>query len=330
MALSAALRFDAGAELGMGHAHRCLALADALAARDCQVSMLTQTREAVQDLNPLHPLIELGDADLNERLEVAAEVELLILDYLDAPRTKLWKIRQDRPHATLVLIGNREQDGIADILIRQDLRPSSDHPDILNGGRHLLLSQQFSGPKTRQVRPEVSHAVVCLGGGRPRGLSNLIELIEQHAPDALTDVHVIGIGGARLRLENSQRNFTFEERTSCMAARMLEADIGFIAGGGLIHEAAATGLPVVYCPVVPHQDRLVSDATGLGLGIVAGRPETLDAHTFKNALLRLTKDVELRTRIHALGPAYVDGRGAGRVADFLISKCQSLRGLTDS
>ena len=321
MALKAALRFDAGAELGMGHAHRCLALADALAKRSCDITLLTRTPETLEPLRPAFPVQVLGESDLDTDASPAARADLLVLDYLDAPWVRIETIRNALPNTKLVLLGNREHETLADIVIRQDLERPSPDPTVINGGGHLLLKDQFTALPSRVETDRARKALVCLGGGHARGLENLLTFIDIYAPADLSHVHVIGSDGHKASPRNPKHQFTFEDRTDQMAARMVDADIGFLAGGGLIFEAAAAGLPCVYCPVVPHQDAQVAAVMRAGLGFMGGRPGQLDAAHFREALAKLTDDRAKRHSCSQVGQRLVDGQGARRVAKVLIALC---------
>lgn len=317
--MRAALCFEAGPELGLGHAHRSLSLARALKLEGADPVVLTASAEIVTSLAPPCPVIALDDVSPVSLISSAGGAQLMILDYFQPEPGFVAAVRAGLPGATLALIGNREPEGVADLIIGQSITPGAPCKGRIDGPAHLLLKPQFQPRRRRSPVREPRRALVCLGGGRPRGLTRLLKLIDTHAPASLLSITVIGAGADRALPQRTARTFEAVDRVDDMAAAMMAADIGFIAGGGLVYEAAACGLPALYCPVVDHQHDLVLRAEAAGIGRVAGRPETVAERDFADRLVAFITDAEARAAMTRAGQSIVDGRGARRVAAALTA-----------
>lgn len=319
MARRVALRFDAGPELGFGHAHRCLALAAALREQGCETLVLSRTPDAVRSLDPDCELVRIDGDEIEGVTSAARGVDLAVLDYLDPPEARIAGIRRGLAGARIALIGNREPEALADLTIRQSVETGAASHAALTGAQYLLLKPQFQGLPRRKIAPAARRALVCLGGGRPRGLARLLGLLDACAPDTLEQVDVIGPGAGHALPAQPTRSFEAFDHVELMAPAMMAADIGLIASGGLTHEAAACGLPVLYCPVVEHQIGVAQAGERAGFGWLTGDPVTLTRDRLEAGLLRLLDEAATRQAMALAGQNAVDGHGASRAATALIA-----------
>lgn len=317
--MRAALCFDAGPELGFGHAHRGLALGAALQAAGAKVDVLTRTPHALAGLHPAFPVTVLPDDGAPAVIQAARGVDVLVFDRLDPAEPLITAVRTGLEGAQLALIGNREPEGVSDLVIRQSVNSGPPRPGVLDGPEHLLLKANFLNLPARQPSDTVRRALVCLGGGRARGLTRLLAVLDEAAPPSLSHVHVIAEDAQSALPAAPRRRFLVQRRVDDMARLMAAVDLAIISGGGIVYEAAACGLPALYRPVVDHQVPLAAAAQRAGLGRLANETPKLDENVFAERLTALLADAETRAAMAHTGQTLVDGRGAQRVAEALLA-----------
>lgn len=103
-----------------------------------------------------------------------------------------------------------------------------------------------------------------------------------------------------------------------MAELMSGVDISIGAGGGMLWERAALGVPSVAIAVAENQKLQVSRASALGLVLGCDFGD-LSVDVLRKMLGRLRDDVTLRERMSKTCRATVDGRGAHRVTVRLLA-----------
>ncbi|KPP81826.1 MAG: N-Acetylneuraminate cytidylyltransferase [Oceanicaulis sp. HLUCCA04] len=317
------VRFDADGHIGMGHAHRCLALADTLQSYGARVTLLTRNAATVAALAGTFPIAAISGDEVEAVTAHARTGQLLILDYAGTEDTDIGAIRTQLPGVHLALVGNREPAGVADTVIMQTpLAPDIPRGDALCGPEFILVKRSFQTQPVKEVRAKPARLFVCLGGGEPIGLDWIVDVLNRTAPDSLREIHVAGPGVSRAAPSAPQRNFVWQEGSTDLAGAMAAADIAIISGGGIIYEAAASGLAALYCPVVAHQHALAGRAQQAGFGLVCPAFSTRDAQAFAGQLSQLAADEAGRRDMAHKGQSLIDGKGAERVARQLLEQCR--------
>ena len=308
-----AIRADGGGTIGMGHLHRCAALAEALEAAGAPCLFLTQTPDALAGLwsGRIAPA---DDAALADQLD-ALEAALLVGDWKSTPLDAVRSVRRNRP---VVLIGGDADTSEADLVIRQGFIPC-ENEDSLSGADYILLKPGFRDAPLRQTRQAVSRLLISLGGGMHKESNAVVDAVAA-LPEArdweiiLTDK--AALKRARQRHGEAGLRWTAPNRTASLAKDMGIADLAILAGGTTLHEAAAAGLPVICLPVADNQRRRAAALDRLGLGILADPDAPGDIAA---PLLALARDPARRAAMAARGQALVDGRGATRCAAAIIA-----------
>lgn len=315
------VRFDADREIGMGHAHRCLALADALRRNGAPVTVLTRTPDVIAPLAGRIPVIQISGTETDALSAHTRPGDIAVLDYAETAGADIRAIRTGLAGVQLVLIGNREPASLADLVIRQTpLGPETPRSDELSGPQFILIKRSFEGLALRQVRSEPRRLLVCLGGGRPRGLHWILDLINRTAPACIEEIHVAGPGVSGAVPASPRRSFICDESSNDLAAAMALADLAILSGGGIIYEAAASGLPALYCPVVAHQEALALQAQRAGFGWLCPAFAARDEEAFSQQLASFAGDHDGRAQLAKNGQALIDGLGADRIARRLLSQ----------
>jgi UDP-2,4-diacetamido-2,4,6-trideoxy-beta-L-altropyranose hydrolase len=224
------------------------------------------------------------------------------------------------------------------------------------GPRYALLRPPFAQARERlktereeRVGP-VQRLLAFFGGTDPTGETfRAVEALDRLAlsPSAagadkpgppMADI-IVGSGNPRRKeiaqLCAERPHLRFHEQTEDMAGLMTAADLAITAGGATTWERLCLGLPGLVVAVAGNQIALSREVASAGAQVFLGRSERLaddalppDPETealpvvtvdlLHAALVRWTADAPGRRRMSRRALSLVDGRGAERVAAFLV------------
>lgn len=303
-----AIRADGGGQIGLGHVMRCAALAAALERQGCRPLFITATPEVLPaGLERVADIRILDEAETAARLTgylVRADVSLFVGDWKHVDAALVAAIRATG--LITVLLGGNTGEATPDLQIRQSLAetPSSPCQPVLDGPDYLLLDPGYAGLPPRTVAPVARTILVSLGGTD----TPLVDRIET----VLT-----GLADRFDLTTEIRRPFATTGTPPPLREALLDADIGILAGGTTLHEAAATGLPVICVPIADNQADRAAQVEPLGLGLRVDPGDGFEAR-LDAALAALIPDAGRRGAMARAGQSRVDGRGADRVAGELI------------
>ncbi|OEC54037.1 MULTISPECIES: UDP-2,4-diacetamido-2,4,6-trideoxy-beta-L-altropyranose hydrolase [unclassified Aeromonas] len=329
MAFKVAFRLDAGAEIGLGHLMRCLAIADRLKTAGAECHFLCY--QLPTHLLPLlqshqhHPLCALDDAgplpilrpawlvcdhyQIDRQIEQTLAIhcgQLLVIDDL-----------ADRPHHGQLLLDQGPLRSAADY---QSLAPADCR--LLLGTDYALLRPAYRQLARQKVR-RWQRGLICFGGADPAGacLTTLNSLVR--LPWARTIQWTLVAGGAnpfwpeleQRVAELADLDLVLLRQSDQMADLMSQHDFAIGAAGGMTWERACLGLPTLAVPIVDNQqfnDEVIASsqlAERLTLSELA-EPERL-----LPALQRLEQQSDDYRR---RGQQQVDGLGLDRLTAWLL------------
>jgi spore coat polysaccharide biosynthesis predicted glycosyltransferase SpsG len=305
-----AIRADGGGRIGLGHVMRCAALAAALDRAGHRALFITATPEI------LPPGLE-GAADIRilDAAETAArltgyllrsDVSLLVGDWKHVDPALVAAVRA--AGIVTVLLGGQTGEATPDLLIRQSLAQTPPPPEVttLDGPDYLLLDHAYSGLPPRAVRPVARQVLVSLGGTDTPVIARIESVLDALANECGIQADIRRPAGGPVLLP-------------LLHAALKDADIGILAGGTTLHEAAATGLPVICVPIAENQDVRAGQVEPLGLGLRID-PDTHFETRLADALRALIPDAGRRSAMARTGQALVDAKGADRVARDLLER----------
>ncbi|WP_169047031.1 UDP-2,4-diacetamido-2,4,6-trideoxy-beta-L-altropyranose hydrolase [Aeromonas salmonicida] len=329
MAFNVAFRLDAGAEIGLGHLMRCLAIADRLRAAGAECHFLCHDLPA--HLLPLlqahhhHSLTTQDDAGPLPGLQP----DWLVFDHYQIDRVVEQELAvhcdqllviddlADRPHHCQLLLD------------QGPLRTAADYQPLIPADCRLLLGTDYAllRPACRQLaRQQTSQwqrGLICFGGADPAGacLTTLNSLAR--LPWARTIQWTLVAGGAnpfwpeleQRVSELSELKIALLRQSDQMAQLMNQHDFAIGAAGGMTWERACLGLPTLAVPIVDNQqfnDEVIARfqlAERLTLG------ELAEPARLMQALQRLELQADdYRQR----GQQQVDGLGLDRLTAWLL------------
>lgn len=333
------IRADGGPGIGLGHVRRSLALAEALRAREVEVTLVVSShpalRTTVEDAGFAVETVPLADSAtlattraLAQRLQAAAVV-------LDSYTVSAEALQPPLAPITAMIddLGDRELP--VDLLVRGTSRgarfPSrvSARTTVLTGLPYVILHPEFGDVASHHVRSRVERVLVTLGGEDALGLTPaLVRAVARVVPDADVDA-VLGplapgtLDAATAAVGNRVR----VHRPTGSLRRLLEGvDVAVSGGGQTAYELAAMGVPAVAVELADNQRDNLEALESQGTLVVSGRAsDDCLGERIERLVQELAADVARRQAMAAAGRRAIDGRGAARVADVLLAKMGATR-----
>jgi spore coat polysaccharide biosynthesis predicted glycosyltransferase SpsG len=290
-----------GHDVGSGHLHRCLTLADELAHHDVAFQLL------YADGDPAARWVDLIEAT-GHRIAVDYEPptgSVVVLDVLRADPEYVWMLRKRGVHVVSL-----EDDGPAAplaSLVVNELLHGGEHtgpdfavlrPEFLTGGRHepTWREAQIGGNPNDRV-------LLYFGGTDPAGLAPRVSHLARSLAFDVSD-HT-GADGT-------------EDVT--LAEAMATHDLLVTAAGRAIYAAAAVGIPTIAIPTSSRE----ADHMQLDSALYLPRHEMVSDAEIAATVLSLTGHPGLRREMSARGRLLVDGRGTQRVAALIDNLIQGI------
>jgi UDP-2,4-diacetamido-2,4,6-trideoxy-beta-L-altropyranose hydrolase len=334
MARRAVFRCDAGRSIGKGHLVRCLALAEALAARgwNCLFLSLPGSRAALARNVPFPAeIIEahaVDDPDAARAL-VPHGCDLFVLDSYRLGiqhETALggWcgssLVLDDRPfrrHAASMLLDStlgRDPEAYASLV------PNG--TTLLLGPAYALLPAAFAEARSRALTRRPGDGtplkiLVSLGGGC--GARPALELALEgcRISGVAPEVHVVAPEAWTLPAESGDMRVVAHGPAPQMHRLMTACDIAIGVAGSAAWERCCLGLPTILLRIGDGQSDVAEALAGSGAVIDFGSHSSLTADLIAYSLRDLANN-PTRRQAMATGAALVcDGRGARRVAGIL-------------
>lgn len=337
------VRADASPSAGLGHAMRCLALAQAWRDAGGAVAFRLSGRiqglddriraEGMRVLDPAGAVEEAVDARESAETARALQAGWVVLDGYGFGRTHQRAIGESGARL-LCVDDNAHLDGYsADLIVNQNAYAtramyagSAPASTLLLGAEYALLRREFASPPIapRRVSRRARRVLVTMGGSDPAGLSafflRTLGLIGRDTP--LEVVVVVGPGDPRAaeiaEAASGLSDCRVIESPDTMRPIMEWAELAISAAGSTLWEMCYVGLPAAVVSVAENQraaERIVIDE-GIATGL--GDPGHLTESGAGRIVADLLGDQERRQRQADAGQRLVDGLGARRVVETMM------------
>jgi UDP-2,4-diacetamido-2,4,6-trideoxy-beta-L-altropyranose hydrolase len=295
------VRADASPEIGLGHAMRCLALAQAH--RDAGGAVVFAMADPP---DAFAARLAAEQIELRPAETAAAGADWIVLDgyHFDAAYE-----RELRAAARLLVLDDHDTDHDADLILRQGLGARAGER-VLAGSRYALLRREFRTWE-RAPRPAadpVRRVLVTLGGGDPGPVVDTVL-----AAAARPDREVQWITGPLNPRRSAPPGVEVVVDAADMPERMHWADLAVTAAGSTSWELARVGTPQIAIELADNQRPVAHALAEHGIAVRAGRPADLDPAALAAAIDGLT--AERRAEMTRRGRAAIDGQGAVRVLE---------------
>lgn len=349
-----AFRTDASAQIGSGHAMRCLTLADALKKRGAQTVFVTRVLPPAlkqQIGNHGHELLL-----LEERHAIAGSGDLAHSDWLGVPQEidaadtrralgergldwivvdhyaldKRWEAALRPATARMMVIddlADRAHD--CDLLLDQNFRTSHEgrygglvpQHCILKLGPEFALLQEDYARLRAQVRPRerLRRLLIYFGGGDTGPLTGMaLEAALQLGSRDLS-IDIVGpsdpVERERLgRLAAGNPAITLHDTLPSLAPMMAQADLAIGGSGATNWERLCLGLPAVVVALAANQVAIARDLHEAGLVVLAGSVDEIGPDSILDAMGCNITDLNGRS-MRCM--TVCDGVGTARIMDAL-------------
>jgi spore coat polysaccharide biosynthesis protein SpsF len=336
--LSVLFRCDASPSIGLGHLVRCLALADELhknhgvevtfALRASPLASQMVKRRSYPILQPRDGAVFDHEAWLRDCI-LKAGAQTLVVD-----------VRDDLPQAALNALAEKGTivavlDDLSDRRWAADLAFYPPVPQVRRvdwsgfrgrlcvGWEWIVLRSQFAESFPSRYNSKCS-LLVAMGGSDPAGLTLKAVRALDRLDEDFESVIIVGAGfchrqSLRDLLGQTRRRFAVREDVSEMSAAMAQADLAVCSFGMTSYEVAAMGVPAACVCLTEDHAESASALVAAGMGISMGVDDQDTETRMAVAVERLLADKNARAQMSARARELVDGRGASRIAELLVS-----------
>jgi UDP-2,4-diacetamido-2,4,6-trideoxy-beta-L-altropyranose hydrolase len=329
MPFRVAIRADGNSEIGFGHIIRTQALADQLKKRGAEVIFLTRNPENISGYpSCLIP----GDISLAEEdgfiagYLVSSQQDMLIIDNYLYDQERLDKAGQLDIRTVYIDDMNLFRFNVDFVLNGNLYAPKVRYQGrarFILGSEYLLMREAFRELPVRTVKSNVNEILLTFGAADMNNCTpRLLEIIrEYYRFNDLKWQVVIGPAFrnlAELRRLADYANISLHYNPD-IKILMDFVDIAISAAGSTSYELAACGVPSILFVVADNQRKLAEEVHKQGLAINGGWFDRLNKNSLFKMLDALIVDYEQRQRMVIEGQKIIDGRGAERVAEILLS-----------
>jgi UDP-2,4-diacetamido-2,4,6-trideoxy-beta-L-altropyranose hydrolase len=298
------IRADATPAIGLGHAMRCLALAQAH--RDAGGEVVFAMADPPEPFAQRLRGDGCGLRAADETVALARDAAWVVLDgyHFDAAYE-----RELRAVARLLVVDDHESEHDADLILRQGLGARGGDR-VLAGARYALLRREFRtwDAPPRPIAGDIRRVLVTLGGGDP---GPVVETVLEAV--ARPGRAVQWITGPLNPRRAAPPGVDVVVDAADMPARMHWADLAVTAAGSTSWELARVGTPQIAIELAANQTPVARALAEHGIAVRAGRHTDLDGARLAATIDGLTapRREEMRRR----GRATIDGQGAVRVLE---------------
>jgi len=258
----------------------------------------------------------------------------LVVDHYGLGAT--WE-QQLRPHAGRLLViddlANRHHD--CDVLLDPNYwrDPDSRHSGLVPADCQVLVGAQYAllGPEyaryrlaTRMRDGLVRRVFVYFGGSDPDDMTRMVLAVMSAPQFQHLEVDIV-VGPNNVKAEIISAEASARPHTSVHGPRphladlMANADVAIGAGGVAIWERLCLGLPALVVCIAENQRPTCEALSAAGLIDYVGDSKTVGPADLDLALRTLLADRDRLVAFSTRGASFVDGGGAARVADTMMS-----------
>ena len=331
---------DAGAQYGMGHLRRCLALARELHEKQhCGVLFLTvengATARLIQEEGFSVRFLQTTPGSEQQLQHVinyvkAFRADAVILDQ-KAPVSRECIAALHRCGCTTVVIDDISSGSQAANLV---VLPVAHHDDfdatdfygrVVCGASYVLLNRQFADVDSLHRNEQVARCriLISMGGSDPEGFT--LDAVKAVSPMP-ADVTVVTGPFFMFEMELAailndwSGEIEVKQNVTDMAELFSQTDLAILSFGVTVYEAARMGVPSVVLPRSRADAECAARLTKIGICRSLDYRETVSANEVRKRVNDLLLKPGLRKTMSRTATALIDGQGVRRVAEVIMTE----------
>ena len=345
-------RCDAGPKYGLGHLMRCIAIAQGFQRAGYKENIFFLRKAGNDDLYEellgrngfryvfLPNLAKGLQFDFEEYFH-QGKMNLMIFDNYDVTAEQMISYKQKNKR--LVAIDDlADREFFVDLIINQNIGSESlvyktkGPVRLLLGSPYVLLRNNFLQIKNVRNQNEngakpldEKHVFMSFGGGDT--FSRIKRVLRMfHKLDQKLETKIVvdfALPNNQILLSQVRREFSGLRKIFVhmiigkydLAYPMNNADFALTAAGTSVFELAFLGTPQMVFIIDKNQEITGNKVNKTGIGICLGDIEGISETEFVKTFLEFLENESMKRNMSSLGKEYIDGRGAERVVDEVIS-----------
>ncbi len=324
-------RVDGGHGRGMGHLIRCLALAEQFKAYGSTAMFLTREQPAVLKAIQAagYPYAVLSstatlEEDLHFTLEKSGHASILIADSYHFSSDYLRRLNAeyrlvvafddliDRFLPVDLILGNVyvSRDSYGSYLPKETI--------LLAGPTYLPLRPCLQNLSPKQIIPQFNRILVTFGGEDPQNYTEAVIKALQEYPRPLKLEIILGpaytfTNQCEAALAQSKHTYQIYPNPPAIVSLFQSADLAIATPSCTFWELLATGTPSLLIKIAANQTSIEMYAQEKQLAICTSLPNLCKT-------LQTYEDPEIRSQYSQRAQAFVDGRGARRSVEAILTR----------
>ena len=333
-----ALRVDADARIGLGHAMRCFALAEEWCARGGQAVFFSGAElpgpvRARLDGAGIAHMVLAGPDNGGRFAEAASRMHAhwLVVDGSFASPDYLDRLRAGRSRILLMDDAASGEYYPCDLLLNQNVQASveayADRTDakVLAGPGFALIRADMRENIPPRIIPDLPRRILVLVGGADPGghLEGLTEAaVKAFRQAGITESRidaVVGPASAWRPSANIDPMITYHRDVKDMSGLISQAGLVVSSAGSTVWELSLHGAPMILGASVPIEEPVGASMAAKGAALYLGRLSECPVQQLVAEIIRLLHDSTVRRKLSATASTLVDGRGAERVNGAMLA-----------
>jgi len=347
------IRTDANFNIGMGHAMRCLALAQAWRSDKRSVifvmnNPLKVIKDRLQDagMRLIETTEEPGSSRDAERVLKLISKENIMFLTIDGYHfdSSYQKYLSQEEYISMIIDDNSHLEKYyADILLNQNNYAVPKLYDskiarakLLLGSKYAMLRKEFNNWQNHRkaIHHKAKNILITLGGSKTKNTT--IKIIKALEAISRFDIEVDLIFGrndpvyeqiANI-LRYSRLSVNLHQHIKDISVLMARADIAISTGGTTCWELAFMGIPCILLILSDNQKQNAESLCSKGCAINLGRSDEISTDLIAETALNLLNSYDHRLRMSRIAHKLVDGYGSRRVKSALIERNLKIRPVT--
>lgn len=321
---------EGGRKIGFGHIARCGSIYEAFIRKGIAPDFIVNGDDSVKDvLGKTKSIVFNWLKDTKKLFGIIEGSEAVIIDSYLADRA-LYKKISEVTKAAVYIDDNKRIRYPKGVVVNGSIYaeklkyPDTKANDYLLGTKFLALRQEFRNAPENKIKKELKTVMITFGGDDSGNMTpRVLRLLSAEFPRLKKRV-VIGRSFNSVRqimnVADDRTEFITYPDGKKMYESMRDADIAISAAGQTLYELARLGVPTIAIAVVKNQLNNLAGWKGAGFCVSAGWCK--DRYLLPNIskAIKELEDGRARARFSRAGRRCIDGRGAVRIADFIVKR----------